>query len=189
MIFTETKLRGAYIIEIEKLEDHRGFNARALCQREFEAHGLVSRFVQANVLFNKRKGTLRGMHYQIPPSAQTKVFWCIHGAIYDVIIDLRPDSPTYKSWLSVELTANNYKMLYVPGNFAQGFMTLEDQTKLFYQASEFYSPEYERGISHDDPAFGIRWPLPVEVISTKDRNWPMVRRKDAVGKALAQERS
>jgi len=175
MIFTETKLKGAYIIEIEKLEDNRGFNARALCQEEFEAGGLVSRFVQANILSNKTKGTLRGMHYQIPPRAEIKLFRCVRGAVFDVIIDLRANSPTYKNWLSVELTAGNYKLLYIPANFAQGFITLEDQTELLYQVSEFYSPEYERGIRYDDPAFAIPWPLPAEVISNKDRNWPNYR--------------
>jgi dTDP-4-dehydrorhamnose 3,5-epimerase len=172
MTFTETTLKGAYIIGIEKLEDHRGFNARAVCEREFTAHGLNSQFVQANILFNWKKGTLRGFHYQIPPFAESKLFRCIRGAVFDVIIDLRPDSPTYENWFGVELTADNYKMLYLPGNFAQGFITLADDTELFYQVSEFYSPGHERGIRYDDPAFGVTWPISAEVISTKDKNWP-----------------
>jgi dTDP-4-dehydrorhamnose 3,5-epimerase len=170
--FTETALKGAYIIGIEKLEDDRGFNARAVCQKEFTDHGLISQFVQANILFNRLKGTLRGFHYQIPPCAETKLFRCVRGAVFDVIIDLRPDSPTYKKWFGVELSAGNYKMLYLPGNFAQGFITLADDTELFYQVSEFYSPEHERGIRYDDPAFGVSWPVSVEVISAKDKSWP-----------------
>jgi dTDP-4-dehydrorhamnose 3,5-epimerase len=170
--FTETTLKGAYVIGIEKLEDDRGFNARAVCQKEFTAHGLISQFVQANILFNRKKGTLRGFHYQTPPCAETKLFRCVRGAVFDVIIDLRPASPTYKKWFGVELSAGNYKMLYLPGNFAQGFITLADDTELFYQVSEFYSPGHERGIRHDDPAFGVSWPLSVEVISTKDKSWP-----------------
>jgi dTDP-4-dehydrorhamnose 3,5-epimerase len=169
--FTETKLKGAYLIGIEKLEDHRGFNARAVCQREFTAHGLISQFVQANILFNRKKGTLRGFHYQISPCAETKLFRCIRGAVFDVILDLRPDSPTYKQWFGVELTADNYKMLYLPANFAQGFITLADDAELFYQVSEFYSPGHERGIRYDDPAFGVSWPISVEVISEKDKDW------------------
>jgi dTDP-4-dehydrorhamnose 3,5-epimerase len=170
--FTETTLKGAYIIGIEKLEDHRGFNARAVCQKEFTAHGLTSQFVQANILFNWKKGTLRGFHYQTPPYAETKLFRCIRGAVFDVIIDLRPDSPTYKKWFGVELTADNDRMLYLPGNFAQGFITLADDTELFYQVSEFYSPGHERGIRYDDPDFGVSWPISVGVISEKDKNWP-----------------
>jgi dTDP-4-dehydrorhamnose 3,5-epimerase len=172
VVFTETKLKGAYTIDIEKLEDLRGFNARALCQKEFAARGLTSQFVQANILFNRKKGTLRGFHYQTPPCAETKLFRCIRGAVFDIIIDLRPGSPTYKNWVGIELTAENYRMLYIPGNCAQGFITLTDDTELFYQVSEFYSPGHERGIRYNDPAFVIPWPIPVEVISAKDQNWP-----------------
>jgi dTDP-4-dehydrorhamnose 3,5-epimerase len=170
--FTETTLKGAYVIDIEKLQDDRGFNARAVCQKEFAAHGLISGFVQANILFNRKKGTLRGFHYQIPPCAETKLFRCVRGAVFDVIIDLRPESRTYKKWVGVELSAANYKMLYLPGRFAQGFITLVDDTELFYQVSEFYSPGHERGIRYDDPAFGVSWPIPVDVISNKDKSWP-----------------
>ncbi|MCK4826502.1 dTDP-4-dehydrorhamnose 3,5-epimerase, partial [bacterium] len=153
MIFTETQLRGAYIIEIEKLKDNRGFFARTWCQKEFEEHGLTPRVVQANVSSNKKKGTLRGMHYQIAPYEETKLVRCTRGAIYDVIIDLRPASPTYTQWVGVELTADNYKMLYVPENFAHGFQTLEDNTEVTYQVSQFYTPGSESGIRWGDPAF------------------------------------
>jgi len=172
MIFKETKLKDAYVIEIEKLEDRRGFFARAWCQREFEAHGLVSRVVQANISYNRKKGTLRGLHYQVAPYAETKLVRCTRGAIYDVIVDLRPDSPTYMQWLGVELTAENYKMLYVPEGFAHGFQTLTDETEVTYQVSQFYTPGAEGGVRYNDPAFGIEWPLTVQVISDKDQNWP-----------------
>jgi|SRR3972149_1385809 len=172
MIFAETRLKGAYIIDIEKREDIRGFYARAWCQKEFEALGLVSRIVQSNFMFNSKKGTLRGMHYQAAPHAEAKVFRCTRGAIFDVIIDLGPGSPTYKNWIGVELTADNYKMLYVPKEFAQGYLTLENDTEVAYLVSEFYAPGSERGIRYDDPAFGIKWPAAIEVITEKDRKWP-----------------
>lgn len=172
MRFLETKLPGAYIIELERREDDRGFNARSWCQREFEEHGLTARLAQANVIFNRRRGTLRGMHFQAPPRAESKLFRVTRGAIHDVIIDLRPDSPTFERWESFELTPDAYRMLYVPEGFAQGFQTLEDHTEVTYQVSEFYAPDFERGIRHDDPAFGIRWPLEVEIISDKDTRWP-----------------
>jgi dTDP-4-dehydrorhamnose 3,5-epimerase len=172
MIFTETKLPGVYLIDIEKREDQRGFFARAWCQKEFEAHGLTPRVAQANISFNKYKGTLRGLHYQVVPYAETKLVRCTRGAIYDVIIDLRPDSPTYMQWLGVELTAENYKMLYVPEEFAHGFQTLTDNTEVIYQVSQFYTPEAEGGLRYNDPAFGIEWPLEVQVISDKDKSWP-----------------
>jgi dTDP-4-dehydrorhamnose 3,5-epimerase len=171
MIFAETKLPGAFIIELEKREDERGFFARAWCKKEFEAHGLNSDWVQANLAFSKRRGTLRGLHYQIAPYEEAKLMRCIRGAIYDVIIDLRPESPTYKRWLGVELTADNHKMLYVPEGFAHGYQTLMDNTETFYQASQFYSPESERGLRYDDPAFAIEWPIDVQVISDKDKSW------------------
>jgi len=172
VLFTETQLKGAHIIELEKLSDERGFFARAWCQKEFEAQGLTAIVVQANVSFNKKKGTLRGMHYQITPYEETKLVRCTRGAIYDVIIDLRPDSPTYKQWVGVELTAENYKMLYVAENFAHGFQTLQDNTEVTYQVSQFYAPGSESGIRWDDPTFGIEWPIEVQVISEKDGNWP-----------------
>lgn len=172
MIFTETKLKGAYIIEIEKLEDKRGFFARAWCMSEFEKHGLKSNLAQSNVSFNNKKGTLRGMHYQMAPHEEMKLMRCTRGAIYDVLIDLRMDSPTYRQWLGVELTEDNYKMLYVPEQFGHGFETLNDNTEVTYQVSQFYAPGAEEGIRFDDPAIGIEWPLKVQVISEKDAGWP-----------------
>jgi dTDP-4-dehydrorhamnose 3,5-epimerase len=172
VIFTETKLKDAYIIEIEKLEDTRGFFARSWCQKEFDKHGLVSTIVQANISWNKKRGTLRGMHYQIPPYEEVKLVRCSHGSIYDVIIDLRKDSPTYKQWLGVQLTADDHNLLYVPGGFAHGFQTLEDDTEVVYQVSQFYTPGAEAGLRCDDTTFNINWPLEVRVISDKDRNWP-----------------
>ena len=172
MIFNETELKGAYIIEIEKLKDHRGFFARSWCQKEFEEHNLVSRVKQANVSYNKTKGTLRGMHYQLSPYEETKLVRCTRGAIYDVIIDLRPDSTSYTQWIGVELTEENYKMLYVPENFAHGFQSLKDDTEVTYQVSQFYTPGSESGIRWDDPAFSLKWPIEIKVISDKDKSWP-----------------
>jgi dTDP-4-dehydrorhamnose 3,5-epimerase len=172
MIFTETALRGAYISEPERIEDERGFFARTWCEREFEAHGLNSKLVQCNISFNKRKGTLRGMHYQIAPNEEAKLVRCTRGAIYDVIIDLRPGSPTFTKHVPVTLTAENRRMLYIPEGFAHGFQTLEDRTEVSYQMSEYYVPEYGRGVRWNDPAFGIQWPLPVTIISDRDRTYP-----------------
>jgi len=171
MIFTETQLNGAYVIEIKKLEDARGFFSRVWCKNEFEAHGLIPDIVQINTSLSKKKGTLRGMHYQVEPNQESKIIRCTKGSIYDVIIDLRPKSPTYKKWLGIELTAENYKMLYVPEDFAHGFQTLEDDTEVVYQVSQFYSPQSEQGVRYNDPAFGIRWPIDVQVITDKDKNW------------------
>lgn len=172
MIFQEMTLKGAYIIELEKREDERGFFARSYCQQEFEAYHLSLKVVQANISFNKVKGTLRGMHYQQAPYAEIKIVRCTRGALYDVIIDLRPDSPTYKQWSSVELTADNYKTLYIPEGFAHGFMTLEDKTEVSYQVSQFYTPGAEGGVRYNDPTFGIHWPMAVRVMSAKDHSWP-----------------
>jgi dTDP-4-dehydrorhamnose 3,5-epimerase len=171
MIFTETKLNGAYVIEIKKLEDVRGFFSRVWCKNELEAYGLISDIVQINTSYSKKRGTLRGMHYQVEPNQENKIIRCTKGAIYDVIIDLRPKSPTYKKWLGIELTAENYKMLYVPEDFAHGFQTLEDDTEVVYQVSQFYSPQSEQGVRYNDSAFGIRWPIDVRVITDKDKNW------------------
>jgi dTDP-4-dehydrorhamnose 3,5-epimerase len=171
MIFTETKLPGAYIIELERLADERGFFARAWCQREFEAHRLNTQLVQCNVSFNGKKGTLRGMHYQAKPYEEVKLVRCTAGAIYDVIIDLRPDSPTFTQHTAVELTAQNYKMLYIPEGFAHGFLTLEDNTEIFYQMSMVYVPAAARGVRWNDPTFGIEWPRAVQVISERDRDY------------------
>jgi dTDP-4-dehydrorhamnose 3,5-epimerase len=172
MIFTETELKGAYIIDLERREDDRGFFARTWCQNEFEAQGLVARIVQANTSYNKLKGTLRGMHYQRAPYAETKLVRAVRGAIVDIIVDLRPDSPTYKRWISVELTADNRRALFVPEGFAHGFQTLEDNTDVSYQVSAFYTPGAEGGARYNDPAFDIQWPLPISVISDKDATWP-----------------
>jgi dTDP-4-dehydrorhamnose 3,5-epimerase len=172
MIFEKTNLRDAYLIEVEKRSDERGFFARMWCRKEFEEHGIESQVVQTNISHNIKKGTLRGMHFQINPYQETKLVRCTRGAIHDVIIDLRPDSPTYGEWTGVELSADNYKMLFVPKNFAHGFQTLVDDTEVTYQVTEFYTPGAERGLRHDDPAFAISWPLPVSVISDKDRSWP-----------------
>lgn len=171
MIFTETKLNGAYLIEMMPYQDERGFFARAWCQKEFTEHGLIAHVAQANISFNHKKGTLRGMHYQLAPYAESKLVRCTRGAIYDVMIDLRRDSPTYKEWVGVELSAQNRKMLYVPEGFAHGFQTLTDNSEVMYQVTQFYTPGFEQGTRHNDPAFGIKWPLEVSVISPKDKNW------------------
>ena len=173
MIFRETALSGAYIVELEKKEDFRGFFARAWCKKEFEAKGLNTHFVQANTAFSFKKGTLRGMHFQVAPFREAKLIRCIRGAIFDVIVDLRPDSVTHMSWYGVELTADNRKMLYQPEGFAHGYQTLADHTETLYQVSQFYSPEHERGVRWDDPQFGIEWPESREIIiSDKDKAWP-----------------
>ena len=171
MLFRETSLPGAFVIELQKHEDERGFFARSWCREEFEAHGLNSRMVQCNVSFNKVKGTLRGMHYQVPPCAEAKLVRCTRGAIHDVIIDLRRESVTYRQHVSEVLSDNNYKALFVPEGFAHGFQTLEDNSEVFYQMSEFYSPEHQRGVRYNDPAFGINWPVDAMVISDRDRNY------------------
>jgi dTDP-4-dehydrorhamnose 3,5-epimerase len=171
MIFTETPLGGAFVIEPELLEDARGFFARTWCLREFETRGLVARVAQCSTSFNKRKGTLRGMHYQAPPFAETKIVRCVRGSIYDVIVDLRPSSPTSMRHFSVVLTADNRKMLYVPAGFAHGFQTLEDDTEVLYQMSEFYSSAHARGVRWDDPALGIQWPDDERMIVDRDRTY------------------
>ena len=171
MKFQETKLAGAYVIDIEPFEDERGLFARAWCQREFEALGLGSGIVQANISQNKQSGTLRGLHWQQRPYAECKLLRCTRGSIFDVIVDLRPDSDTFKSWIGVELTEQNHRMLLVPEEFAHGFQTLEDNTEIFYQVTQFYTPEGERGARYDDPAFTIEWPLAVTALSEKDAGW------------------
>lgn len=171
MIFTETKLAGAYVIEIEPKSDQRGFFARGWCKEEFQAHGLNPDLAQLNLGFSHTRGTLRGMHYQKAPRAEVKVVRCTFGAIYDVIIDLRLDSPTHKQWLGIELTQDNHKMLYVPEGFAHGYLTLADGTETYYQTSQFYSREHATGVRYNDPAFAIEWPIPITVISEQDQNW------------------
>src|ERR1700758_5508658 len=171
MKFQATRLREVYEIHLEPNRDERGFFARSWCQKEFENHGLDPRVEQCNVSFNIRKGTLRGMHYQAAPNAEAKLVRCTSGAIYDVVIDLRPRSPTFKNWIAAVLTSEQRNMIYVPESCAHGFLTLEDKTEVFYQMSEFYSPESARGVRWDDPSFGITWPDRVEVISDRDRNY------------------
>jgi dTDP-4-dehydrorhamnose 3,5-epimerase len=169
--FKETELSGAYVIDIDPFEDERGLFARAWCQREFEVHGLSSAIVQANISQNKKRGTLRGLHWQRQPHAERKLLRCTRGSVYDVIVDLRRDSDTFKSWLGVELTEQNHRMLLVPEDFAHGFQTLEDNSEVFYQVTQFYTPDAECGARYDDPAFAIDWPLDVSAISEKDAGW------------------
>jgi dTDP-4-dehydrorhamnose 3,5-epimerase len=173
MIFTELDLKGAFAIDIEKMEDERGFFARTWCRREFEARGLKPQLAQCSVSFNQKKGTLRGMHYQVVPQAEAKLVRCTRGAVYDVIIDLRPESATFKQWVAVELNSENRRMIYIPESFAHGFQTLEDDTELEYQMSGFFAPECARGVRWDDPAFAIVWPeVSSRIVSTRDRTYP-----------------
>lgn len=172
MIFTETKLKGAFIIDIARLQDERGFFGRAWCKQEFEKHGLNPDAVQANISYNEHHGTIRGMHYQIEPFAESKTVRCTSGSIFDVIIDVRPTSPTYKQWLGAELTARSFRMLYVPAGFAHGFITLEDHTSVHYLVTQYYTPRAEAGIRFDDPAFNIEWPIKPTLVSDRDKSHP-----------------
>jgi dTDP-4-dehydrorhamnose 3,5-epimerase len=174
MIFTETALRGAFIIDLEPRGDDRGFFARAFCRREFEAHGLEPLIAQANISFNYRKGTVRGLHFQFPPAAETKFVRCSRGAIVDVIVDLRPESPTYLQHVAVELTAENRRGLYVPERFAHGYQVLADGTETTYHVGEFYTPAAESGLRYSDSRLAITWPLPATDISDKDARWPLL---------------
>lgn len=169
MIFTETELPGAFLIDLEKRGDDRGFFARFFCEKEFAAKGLVTHFCQVNNSLSVPKGTLRGMHYQAAPKSETKVLRCIKGALWDCIIDMRKDSPTFGKWIGAELTAENRRMIYVPKGFAHGFITLTDNTEALYLVDEFYAPEAERGVRWNDPKFGIKWPAEPEVMSDKDK--------------------
>lgn len=169
MFFTPTPLEGAYLIELDKKTDDRGFFARAYCEQEFAQHGLVTRFCQVNNSLSTKKGTLRGMHYQLAPKAETKIVRCIRGALHDVILDIRAGSSTFGQSFGVELTAENRRMIYVPKGFAHGFITLTENTEALYFVDEFYSPEHERGIRYDDPKFGLQWPAAPSVISEKDK--------------------
>ena len=174
MRFTDTNLAGAFIIDREPLEDSRGFFARTFCAREFAQRGLAASFVQCSVSVNRKEGTLRGLHFQRPPSAEAKLVRCTAGGVYDVIVDLRQDSPTYLQHIGVELTAGNGRAVYVPEMFAHGFLTLEDNTEVFYQMNAFHAPELAAGLRYDDPRLGIRWRLAVSVISEKDQQWPLL---------------
>jgi dTDP-4-dehydrorhamnose 3,5-epimerase len=172
MFFTPTELVGAFVIDVERFEDNRGFFARTWSINEFKSRGLVSQIVQMNLSYNHACGTLRGMHFRHAPYAETKLVRCVRGAVIDVIIDLRPESPSYKRWISVELTAENRRALYVPEGFAHGFQTLVDDVEVMYQVSQDYMPSAEGGVRYNDPAFGINWPLPISEISPKDTQWP-----------------
>ena len=172
MIFTETDLKGAYVIEPEPVSDERGMFARTWCQKEFEARELNVTWVQNNISVNTRKGTLRGMHYQMAPHEEVKLVQCMVGAIYDVIVDLRPTSPTYCHHVSIVLSAENRRLLYIPGKFAHGFLTLQDKTEVFYYMSEFHAPGFACGFRWDDSAFHIEWPEAIIAMSEKDRSWP-----------------
>lgn len=174
MVFEETNLAGAWLVDFRRIEDERGFFARAFCAREFEERGLKPAIAQVNTSFNHRRGTLRGLHYQHPPAAEAKFLRCIAGAVYDVIVDLRPDSPTFRRHFGVELTAANRRAIYVPEMFAHGYLALTDGAEVLYSASEPYTPGVEGGLRYDDPALGIDWPIPVTVISEKDASWPLI---------------
>ena len=175
MMFTETAIEGAFLIEPERLEDERGFFARTFCQREFAARGLSTRLAQCSVSFNRRTGTVRGMHYSVAPHAEEKLVRCTRGRVFDVLLDLRPDSPTFRRWTAVTLAADDHRMVYVPAGVAHGFQTLEPESEVFYQMSEFYAPECARGVRWDDPAFGIEWPPAERTISERDRRYPDYR--------------
>jgi dTDP-4-dehydrorhamnose 3,5-epimerase len=172
MIFHPTPLQGAYLIELEKRGDDRGFFARFFCEREFGQKGLEQRFVQVNNSLSEKRGTLRGLHYQLPPAAEVKVVRAVKGALWDVIVDLRPDSPTFRKWFGAELNDENRLMMYVPRGFAHALITLKNATEAFYLVSEFYAPEAERGVRWNDPSIGIEWPIQPVEISAKDAAWP-----------------
>lgn len=173
MQFNPSPLAGAFTIDLERKGDNRGFFARAFCENEFAAAGLETRFKQMNNSLTSNKGTLRGMHYQLPPSAEVKVVRCLRGALYDVIVDLRPDSATFGKWFGAELTAENRRMMYVPRGFAHGFVTLTDDTEALYMVSDVYAPDKERGLRFDDPWMNIDWPVKPEEVSAKDAAWPL----------------
>lgn len=179
MIFKETKLKGAFVIDLERREDSRGFFARAFCQKEFADHGLKPIIAQANLAFNHVTGTVRGMHFQYPPAAETKLVRCTRGAILDIIVDLRPESPTYLQHVEVELNEDNHRALYVPERFAHGYQTLRDKTETSYQVGEFYTPGVESGLMYNDPRLVLKWPLPVAVISDKDQKFGLLADRDA----------
>jgi dTDP-4-dehydrorhamnose 3,5-epimerase len=171
VIFTPTPIKDAWLVEVKRLEDERGFFARSFCQQEFKEHGLDPRLAQCNVSFNAKRGTLRGLHYQAAPHEEAKLVRCTQGAIWDVVVDLRRESPSFKCWHGVELTAENRRALYVPGGCAHGFQTLSDDAEVLYLMSEFYHPGSARGLPWDDPAFGIRWPLADPILSARDRDF------------------
>ena len=186
MIFTKTPLAGAFLIDLDRKEDPRGYFARAFCQKEFAEHGLKAVIAQSNVAFNKKKGTLRGMHFQFPPKAETKLVRATRGGIVDIIVDLRPESPTFLEHVAVELTEENARSLYVPERFAHGYQVLRDNTDTSYQVGEFYTPNAEGGLRYDDPRLGLKWPLPVSVISAKDQAFrPLSEIEDEVKRRMS----
>jgi dTDP-4-dehydrorhamnose 3,5-epimerase len=189
MRFLETPISGAWVLEPERRLDERGYFARGFCQREFAAHGLNTKIAQGNTGFSRRAGTLRGIHYQVAPHLESKLVRCTGGAVYDVVVDLRPESPTFGGWFAVELSAENGKQLYIPEGCGHGYQTLTDNAEIYYQASEFYAPESARGVRYDDPAFGIRWPLEVTSISEADRSWPSLAVGDFMRESQAQPSS
>jgi dTDP-4-dehydrorhamnose 3,5-epimerase len=172
VIFVETKLKGAYLVELKKHEDNRGVFARGWDQTLLEQQGLIGSVTQQNIAFSKTKGTVRGLHYQKAPHQETKFIRCTRGAVFDVIVDLRPDSPTYKQWLGMTLSMDDYRVLYMPKDFAHGFQALEDNSEIMYLVSEAYAPAFEAGIRYNDPSVRVEWPLPVTLISEKDMSWP-----------------
>ena len=180
MKFTQTALAGAFIIDVAPIADDRGFFTYLYCAKEAAAHGIATTVAQVKLSYNKRKGTLRGMHFQVPPAAETKLVRCTRGAVWDVIVDLRPDSPTYLQHVGVELSGENHRALYVPALFAHGYQTLTDDAEVTYQVDEFYAPQHERGLRYDDPRLALRWPLPVGAISPKDASWPLLEAAGAV---------
>ena len=190
MIFTETRLKGAFIIDLDRKTDERGFFARAFCQNEFREHGLKPIIAQANIASNAKRGTLRGMHFQYPPAAESKLVRCTRGAILDIIVDLRPESPTYLDHVSVELNEDNMSALYVPERFAHGYQALCNNTDTSYQVGEFYTPSTESGLLHDDPRLGLKWPLPISVISAKDQAFrPLDEIEDEVKRRMSLARA
>ena len=174
MKFTETELAGAFTVDLAPHEDSRGFFARLFCQQEFAAHGLKPLVAQANLGSNRRRGTLRGMHFQFPPASETKYVRCVRGAVLDIIVDLRPESPTYLRHVAVELSARNQRGIYIPERFAHGYQCLAERTETTYHVGEFYTPAMEGGLKYDDPALGLKWPLPVASISSKDAQWKLL---------------
>ena len=176
MQFTQTPLPGAFVVDLERRTDHRGAFARAFCAREFAEHGLSTAFVQANLSENPHRGTLRGMHYQVRPSTEGKLIRCVRGRLYDVVVDMRPDSPTQREWFGIELSADEGNALYIPPQFAHGFLTLTDDVLAFYQVTDYYQPDVERGLRWDDPAIGIDWPGAPTLVSEKDESWALLER-------------
>ena len=184
MIFTELELKGAFVVDLQRHEDNRGFFARAFCQEEFEKHGLKPTVVQANIGFNKKRGTVRGMHFQFPPHAETKLVRATRGAVVDIIVDLRPESPTYLKSVAVELSESNQRAIYVPERFAHGYQALEDDTETMYMVGAMYAPGKDGGLSPFDPRLGLKWPLPVSEISPKDASWAPLEKVESELRAM-----